>query len=67
MSFAGRIWRFLVGIKDALSLIFLLLFFMALFSVLTARPNPGQVRDGALLLDIDGYVVEERAGCARPV
>lgn len=61
MSFAGRIWRFLVGIKDALSLIFLLLFFMALFSVLTARPNPGQVRDGALLLDIDGYVVEERA------
>lgn len=61
MSFVGRIWRLLVGIKDALSLIFLMLFFMLLFSVLSARPNPGQVRDGALLLNIDGYIVEERS------
>lgn len=61
MSFAGRIWRLLVGIKDALALLFLLLFFMTLFAILAARPNPGQVRDGALLLDISGYVVEERA------
>ncbi len=59
MAFAGKVWRLLVGIKDALALIFLLLFFMALFAVLSARPNPGMVRDGALLLDINGSVVEE--------
>ncbi|WP_338241229.1 signal peptide peptidase SppA [Aurantiacibacter hainanensis] len=61
MAFAGKVWRLLVGIKDALALIFLLLFFLALFAVLSARPNPGMVRDGALLLDINGSVVEEVA------
>lgn len=61
MAFAGKVWRLLVGIKDALALIFLLLFFLALFAVLSARPNPGMVREGALLLDIDGSVVEEVA------
>ena len=59
MAFAGKVWRLLVGIKDALALIFLLLFFSALFAILSARPNPGMVREGALLLDIDGSVVEE--------
>ncbi len=59
MSFAGKVWRLLVGIKDGLALLFLLLFFTALFAVLTARPNPGAVREGALLLDLDGSVVEE--------
>jgi protease-4 len=59
MSFAGKVWRLLVGIKDALSLIFLLLFFTAMFFILTARPSPGAVREGALLLALDGAVVEE--------
>ena len=59
MAFAGKVWRLLVGVKDALALILLLLFFMALFAILSARPNPGMVRDGALLLDINGSVVEE--------
>jgi protease-4 len=59
MSFAGKVWRLLVGIKDALALIFLLLFFTALFAVLTMRENPGLVREGALLLQLDGSVVEE--------
>ena len=59
MSFAGKVWRLLVGIKDALALIFLLLFFTVLFSVLTNRPSPGAVRDGALLLELNGTVVEE--------
>ena len=59
MGFAGKVWRLLVGIKDALALLFLLLFFLALFAVLSARPNPGLVRDGALLLQLDGVVVEE--------
>jgi protease-4 len=61
MSFAGKVWRLLVGIKDGLSLIFLLLFFALLYAALTMRPNPGVVRDGALLLDLDGSVVEEAA------
>jgi hypothetical protein len=59
MSFAGKVWRLLVGIKDALTLVFLLLFFTALFAVLNARPSPGVVREGALLLNLDGSVVEE--------
>ncbi len=60
MQFAGKVWRLLVGIKDGLVLIFMLLFFSALFAVLTARPSPAAVRDGALLLELDGIVVEER-------
>lgn len=59
MSFAGKVWRLLVGIKDGLSLLFLLLFFGMLFALLSVRPSPGQVREGALLLELDGYVVEE--------
>ncbi|KUO57027.1 MAG: signal peptide peptidase SppA [Sphingomonadales bacterium BRH_c3] len=61
MSFAGKVWRLLVGIKDGLVLLFMLLFFALLFAVLSARPSPGTVRDGALLIELDGYVVEERA------
>ena len=60
MQFAGKVWRLLVGIKDGLVLVFMLLFFTALFAVLTARPSPAAVRDGALLLDLSGVVVEER-------
>ncbi|WP_210766526.1 hypothetical protein [Caenibius tardaugens] len=59
MSFAGKVWRLLVGVKDALALLFLLLFFIGLYAVLTTRPSPGQVRGGALLLELDGTVVEE--------
>ena len=59
MSFAGKVWRLLVGIKDGLALVFLLLFFIALFAVLSSRPSPGAVREGALLLQLDGSVVEE--------
>lgn len=59
MSFAGKVWRLLVGIKDGLSLVFLLLFFTMLFGILTARPSPAMVREGALQIDLDGIVVEE--------
>lgn len=61
MAFAGKVWKLLVGIKDGLSLIFLLLFFSLLFGILSARPSPAQVRDGALLLDLSGVVVEEKS------
>jgi protease-4 len=61
MIFARKVWSVLVGIKDAFALLFLLLFFWALYAVLTARPNPGLVREGALLLELDGAIVEEPA------
>ncbi|MEY4239348.1 MAG: signal peptide peptidase SppA [Pseudomonadota bacterium] len=61
MIFARKVWALLVGIKDALVLLLLLLFFMGLYGLLTARPSPGQVREGALLLKLDGSVVEEPA------
>ena len=52
-------WRLLVGIKDALVLVFMLLFFGALFAALNARPTPAAIRDGALDLDLDGSIVEQ--------
>ena len=61
MGFAGKFWRVLVGIKDALVLIFMLLFFLALFAILSASPSPAQVREGALHINLSGFVVEERA------
>lgn len=61
MTFAGKIWRLLVGIKDALALLFLMLFFGLLFAALTARPVAGRVESGALLLDLDGVIVEEKS------
>lgn len=61
MIFARKVWSLLVGIKDALVLLLLLLFFIALYGLLTARPSPAQVREGALLLKLDGTVVEEPA------
>lgn len=61
MSFVGKVWKVLVGIKDGLVLLFMLLFFVALFGILSARPNPGKVRDGALLIELDGTVVEEKS------
>jgi len=59
MSFAGKVWRLLVGVKDGLSLLFLLLFFSLLFATLSLRPSEDAVRKGALLLELDGTVVEE--------
>ncbi|MEQ1508989.1 MAG: signal peptide peptidase SppA [Sphingopyxis sp.] len=55
-------WRVLVGIKDALALGFLLLFFIALFGILSGTPNPQAfVSDGALLLRLDGVISEQPA------
>jgi len=61
MSFVGKVWKVLVGIKDGLVLLFMLLFFVTLFAILSARPSPGQVREGALLIDLSGRVVEEKS------
>lgn len=61
MIFARKVWHLLVAIKDGLALLLLLLFFGLLYAALTMRPSPGAVRDGALLLNLKGAVVEEPA------
>ncbi|MBL0923882.1 MAG: signal peptide peptidase SppA [Sphingomonadaceae bacterium] len=61
MQFLRISWKIIVGLKDALVLLFLLLFFAILFVALNASPNPGMVRDGALLLTLDGVVSEQPA------
>jgi protease IV len=57
MKVVRAIWKLLVGIKDALVLIAMLLFFGMLYSALSARPAP--VRDGVLDLNLNGSVVEQ--------
>ena len=59
MKFVRAIWKLLVGIKDALVLLFMLLFFGLLYAGLSARPQP--ITAGVLALDLDGTVVEEPA------
>ena len=62
MAFVKGVWRILVAIKDGLVLLFLLLFFGALYAALSYSPKPAQsVSSGALLLDLDGTVVEQPA------
>jgi protease IV len=61
MQFMRISWKVIVAFKDLLVLLLLLLFFGVLFVVLSASPNPAIVRDGALLLKLDGVVSEQPA------
>jgi len=54
-------WKLLVGIKDALVLIAMLLFFGLVFAALNARPGTKAIKDGALVLDLNGSIVEQPA------
>jgi protease-4 len=57
MKFVRAIWKLLVGIKDALVLLLMLLFFGMLYAALSARPSP--VKEGVLDLSLRGGVVEQ--------
>src|SRR3954454_15096836 len=57
MKFVRAIWKLLVGIKDVLVLIFMLIFFGMIYAALSARPAP--VKDGVLDLNLYGSVVEQ--------
>ncbi|MFL6741620.1 MAG: signal peptide peptidase SppA, partial [Sphingomicrobium sp.] len=59
MKFVRAVWKLLVGIKDALVLILMLLFFGLLYAGLSAKPAP--VRAGVLDLDLKGGVAEQPA------
>lgn len=53
-------WKLLVGIKDGLVLIFMLLFFGLIFAALSARPNT-TITDGALVIALNGTLSEQPA------
>ena len=59
MGFVKGAWKVLVAIKDGLVLIAMLLFFGLILAALSWRPNPAAVTDGALLVKLDGVIVEE--------
>jgi protease-4 len=55
-------WRILVAIKDGLVLLLLLGFFGLLYAALSWSPKPARsVSSGALLLKLDGSIVEQPA------
>ena len=57
MRFVRAIWKLLVGIKDALVLLFMLMFFGLLYAGLSAKP--AAIGDGVLAMDLDGVLVEQ--------
>ena len=59
MKLVRGAWKLLVGIKDALVLVAMLLFFAAIFAALNARQRPAAIGDGALVLKFDGPIVEQ--------
>jgi protease IV len=52
-------WKILIGIKDFLVLVLMLLFFAGLFAALSYKPNKAAVTDGALVVALDGALVEQ--------
>jgi protease IV len=62
LAFVKGVWRILVAIKDGLVLLFLLGFFGLLYAALSWSPRPARsVSSGALLLKLDGTIVEQPA------
>ena len=61
MKFAGKVWKLLVGIKDGLVLLLMLLFFGGLYAALSVSPYGDSAREGALRLNLAGAVVEQPA------
>lgn len=61
MRFVGKVWKLLVGIKDGLVLILMLVFFGLVFAAMAARPTVGSGDRGALVLDLSGPLVEQPA------
>jgi protease IV len=59
MKFAGKAWKLLVGIKDGLVLLFMLLFFGGIYALLSVSPYKDSAVRGALRLDLSGAIVEQ--------
>jgi protease IV len=61
MKFAAIVWKLLVGIKDALVLLFMLIFFGGIYAALSVSPYRDSAVRGALRLDLSGAIVEQPA------
>ena len=59
MNWLRRIWKWLVAVKDGLALVALLLFFGTLLMFMSGSSDPANARGGALLLSLDGVMVEQ--------
>ncbi|MDT8759073.1 signal peptide peptidase SppA [Sphingomonas psychrotolerans] len=59
MKLVRGAWKILVGIKDFLVLALMLLFFAGLFALLSYKPNKAAITDGALVVALDGTLVEQ--------
>jgi protease-4 len=60
MQFLKSVWGFLVGVKDALVLLFMLLLFGALWASFSMRTPMAKVPDGAALnIEMDGLLVDQ--------
>ncbi len=59
MAVLRTIWQFLMGVKDLLALLFLLLFFGLLWAALSGRAPLSVPKGAALHLDLDGVLVEQ--------
>ena len=65
MKFVRAIWKLLVGIKDALVLLFMILFFALLYAGLSARPQPVGERHVGIDLQPELLVLPLRLGGHR--
>jgi protease-4 len=61
MKLLRGLWKLLVGVKDALVLLAMLMFFSLLFVALSVKPNSVTPASGALLIDLTGSLVEQPA------
>lgn len=61
MKLVRGIWKLLVGIKDALVLVAMLIFFATLFLALSIKPNNVLPSSGALVVNLRGTLVEQPA------
>lgn len=60
MRILKGIWQFLVGVKDALALVLLLFIFLGVFAAVRGgRPAVTVPAGSALVLTLDGYVVDQ--------
>ena len=64
MRFVRMVWHVVVAVKDGLVLLLMLLFFGALYAALSARPSLPHDIKGALLVDLDGPIVEQPTAAA---
>ncbi len=62
MSIVRGIWRFLVGVKDMLVLLLLVIFFVGLWTALNHRTTLTVPDGGALVIELDGAIVDQAVG-----